>query len=86
MIQKILKVNYDERHDSLHVFFDQVCPCYDEEATPGIFLSRSEKDDRLAKVTVLDYKAKSDEDLMRALPKKSVWNAVKKQRYGHHAS
>jgi hypothetical protein len=64
------KVDYDRDHDVLRVRFPLPSDAwsYDDEEYPGIYVSRSEKDDRIAGITVFDYSRRSRRELKLLLP------------------
>ena len=64
------KVDYDRDHDVLRVRFPRPSDAwsYDDEEYPGIYVSRSEKDDRIAGITVFDYSRRLRRELKLLLP------------------
>jgi hypothetical protein len=62
------KAKYDEKHDVLHLFFSPVVPGDDEEIYPGVFVRRSEIDERISGIVILDYSKRSKKLLEELLP------------------
>lgn len=62
------KAKYDEKHDVLHLFFSRVMPGDDEEIYPGVFVRRSETDERISGVVIFDYSKRSKRLLEELLP------------------
>ncbi len=62
--------NYDTEFDVLRILFplpDNMFS-YDEELSPGIILSRSETDERISGVTVLDFSERTVRELQVLVP------------------
>ena len=64
------KVDYDRDHDVLRVRFPLPSDAwsYDDEEYPGIYVSRSEKNDHIAGIAVFDYSRRLRRELKLLLP------------------
>lgn len=66
MPMPISAMKYDGRNDVLHIFFPPPVPSESNEIYPGIFVRRSEVDDRISGVVIMDY-SKRDKSLLQNL-------------------
>lgn len=64
------KVKYDRDYDVLRIRFPLSLDAftYDDETYPGIYISRSEVDDRITGVMILDFSRRSSRELRLLLP------------------
>lgn len=60
---------YDFNHDILHVFFKPYSPSYDDEEFPGIIIKRSEIDESITGLVILDFSKRTPRELKMLLPK-----------------
>lgn len=76
----IRKLSYDKVHDVLRVFLPlpKNSASYDDEEYPDIIVSRSDDDDRISGVMVMDYSRKPIDELKRVVPYLS-WESLQNQ-------
>lgn len=76
------KVKYDRDYDVLRIRFplssDSVS--YDDETSPGVYISRSEIDDRITGIMVLDFSRRSSKELKLLLPM-VAWDEINDQAH-----
>lgn len=76
------KVKYDRDYDVLRIRFPLLSGdfSYDDETYPGVYVSRSEIDDRITGIMVLDFSRRSSRELKLLLPM-VAWDEVNVQAH-----
>lgn len=73
------RLNYDNVHDVLYVYFGDSRVSYEDETAPGVFLRLSEDEDEITGFIIMDYKKKDEEVLRKNIPLNINFSDINKQ-------
>lgn len=83
MMQEHIKdkqTKYDSHHDILHIFLKPSRLIYDDEVYPGVIIRRSEIDDDVVGLRIIDFSKRSPQELTKMFPQYNLSEFSRKHR------